>query len=143
MTRHIARFSVRQARVLLAVCLLVLAGCSAQAPSTFSQSSVSTAGMSKNNYRIVKSNLRGDSYGFNLLMILPIFHPSMADAKQQMYDTLEKDGIKLEGRAIALANATEDRGGYYFLIGSVTRITLTADVIEFLDAQQSDDQNKK
>ena len=143
MTRHIARFPVRHTSVLLGVCVVVLAGCGAHAPSTFSQSSVSTAGMSKNNYRIVKSNLRGDSYGFNFLMILPIFHPSMADAKQQMYDTLEKDGIKLEGRAIALANTTEDRGGYYFLIGAVTRITLTADVIEFLDVQPADDQHKR
>jgi hypothetical protein len=67
----------------------------------------------------------------------------MADAKQQMYETLEKDGIKLEGRAIALANTTEDRGGYYFLIGSVTRITLTADVIEFLDVPSADGQHAK
>ena len=143
MNRQIVRFFVRQPALLLGVCCVVLAGCGTHGPSTFSQSSVSTAGMSKNNYRIVKSNLRGDSYGFNLLMILPIFHPSMADAKQQMYDTLEKEGIKLEGRAIALANTTEDRGGYYFLIGAVTRITLTADVIEFLDVQPGDDQQKR
>ena len=143
MNSPILRCTVRQPALLPVLCAVFLAGCGAQGPSTFSQSSVSTAGMSKNNYRIVKSNLRGDSYGFNFLMILPFFSPSMADAKQQMYAALEKEGIKLEGRAIALANTTEDRGGYYFLIGAVTRITLTADVIEFLDAPPGDDQQKK
>jgi hypothetical protein len=143
MIRHRARFSTPRIALLLGMCGVLLAGCSTQAPSTFAQSSVSTGSLSKNNYRILKSNLRGDSYGFNLLMILPIFHPNMADAKQQMYEALEKEGIKLEGRAIALTNTTEDRGGYYFLIGSVIRITLTADVIEFLDVPSADGQHAR
>ncbi len=112
---------------------LSLVSCGTSGSSNFSQSSVSTAGMTKKNYKIVKSNLRGESYGFNFLMFLPIVTPNVANAKQMMYDQLDKEGIKLEGRAIALANATEDRGGYYFLIGAVTKVTLTADVIEFHD----------
>lgn len=121
----------------LSVCTVFL-GCATEGPSSFSQSSVSTAGMIKSNYRVLRSNLRGESYGFRFLMFIPIVSPSMADAKQEMYDQLRREGIKLEGRAIALANATVDRSGIYFLIGSIPRVILTADVIEFIDEPSSD-----
>jgi hypothetical protein len=108
----------------------------------FAQGSIAAAGLSKNNFRVVKSNVRGDSYGFRLLMFIPIVSARVADAKGDLYDKLRKEGIRLEGRSIALANSTEDQTAYYFLIGSVPRITLTADVIEFLDDRAAPNQDK-
>lgn len=121
---------------------LLLSACAASGPSIFSQGSIAAAGLSKNNFRVVKSNVRGDSYGFRFLMFIPIVSPRVADAKDDLYGKLHKDGIRMEGRSIALANATEDQTAYYFLIGSVPRITLTADVIEFLDEKAVPNQDK-
>lgn len=120
----------------------LLCACAVSGPSLFSQGSIAAAGLSKNNFRVVKSNVRGDSYGFRFLMFLPIVSARLADAKDDLYQKLRKDGIKLEGRSIALANGTEDQTAYYFLIGSVPRITLTADVIEFLDDKPVPNQEK-
>ena len=121
---------------------LLLGACATSGPGLFSQGSIAAAGLSKNNFRVVKSNVRGDSYGFRFLMFIPIVSARVADAKEDLYQKLRKDGIRLEGRSIALANTTEDQTGYYFLIGSVPRITLTADVIEFLDDKTVQNQDK-
>lgn len=118
--------------VLLMMAMLTI-GCSSPGPGSFAQGSIATAALSKNNFRVVKSNVRGDSYGFNFLGFIPIVPVRVAEAKGDLYQELNKEGIVVEGRSIALANATEDRTSYYFLIGSVPRITLTADVVEFLD----------
>lgn len=114
---------------------LLVSGCSSTGPIPFGQNAVATGGLSKGNFRIVRSNVRGDSYGFRLLGFIPIVPARVVDAKTDLYQKLDKSGDKLEGRSIALANATEDHNTYYFILGSVPRITLTADIIEFLDDQ--------
>jgi hypothetical protein len=43
-------------------------------------------------------------------------------------------GEPLTGRAVALANETEDRSSFTLLLFSIPRITITADVIEFIDS---------
>ncbi|MFO0775601.1 MAG: hypothetical protein U0172_13155 [Nitrospiraceae bacterium] len=119
----------------LALSALLLHGCSSTGPTPFGQNAVATGGLTKGNFRIVQSNVRGDSYGFRLLGFIPIVPARIVDAKTDLYEKLAKSGDRLEGRSIALANATEDHNTYYFIIGSVPRITLTADIIEFLDEQ--------
>lgn len=106
--------------------------------STFGQGSVSTAGLTKKNYRIIRTGVSGESTGFTLLWFIPIVPPSASDAKQQMYDQLKAEGIDLKGRAIALANATEDRGGINLILFGIPTIKLTADVIEFVDEKPDD-----
>ena len=113
------------------VMVVITLGCSSSSP--FGQGSTAAAGLSKNNFRVVKSNVRGESYGFSFLGFIPIVPVRVSEAKGDLYQKLGKEGIIVEGRSIALANATEDRTSFYFIIGSVPRITLTADVIEFLD----------
>ncbi len=113
----------------------MVSGCASSGPATFGQNAVTTGGLNKSNFRIVRSNVRGDSYGFYLLGFIPIVPARVVDAKTDLYAKLDKSGDRLEGRSIALANATEDRNTYYFILGSVPRITLTADIIEFLDDQ--------
>ncbi|GKS59779.1 hypothetical protein YTPLAS18_33060 [Nitrospira sp.] len=113
----------------------LVTGCSSAGPAKFGQGSVATAGLSQSNFRILKSNVQGDSYGFRLLGFIPIVPARVADAKADLYHKLDRSGVQLEGRSIALANATEDENHYYFIIGSVPRITLTADIVEFMEAR--------
>lgn len=85
--------------------------------------------LNQKNYRVIQAGARGKDYGFWLLFI-PIVSPNYADAKANMYQSV---GEPLTGRAIALANETEDRSSFTLLLFSIPRITITADVIEFID----------
>ena len=78
----------------------------------------------------------GKSRGFWLLFI-PIADPSYADAKASLYRSVEselKPGETLTGKAIALANQTEDRSSLMLILFSIPKVTITADVIEFTDS---------
>jgi hypothetical protein len=63
-------------------------------------------------------------------LFLPIVSPNHADAKASLYKSVEEP---LTGKAIALINQTEDRSRFTLILFTITRITLTADVIEFTD----------
>lgn len=84
-----------------------------------------------NNYRVIKAGARGEDFGFALFGFITLVSPSYADAKDQLYASV---GESLKGRAIALANQTEDRSTLYVILFSLPKITLTADVIEFTGA---------
>ncbi|MGH7941748.1 MAG: DUF6567 family protein [Limisphaerales bacterium] len=86
--------------------------------------------LNQRNYKLIKPGAIGHSYGFNLLGILPFDSPTAADAKANLYRSVGQD---MTGRAIALANQTEDRSSLYLILFSIPRITYTADVIEFVD----------
>jgi len=76
----------------------------------------------------------GRSSGFFLLGIVPITSPNYATAKESLYKSV---GQPLNGRAIALANQTEDQSMLYLILFSIPRVTITADVIEFIDTPPS------
>lgn len=84
--------------------------------------------LSGNNYRLVKANATGTSTGFRLLGIIPFASPHYSEAKANIYESV---GESLTGRAVALANQTEDRSVIYLILFSLPKLTLTADVIEF------------
>lgn len=84
--------------------------------------------LSQNNYKLIKPGAIGRSYGFKLLGIVPFDSPTAADAKANLYRSVNED---LTGKAVALANQTEDRSSLYLILFSIPRITYTADVIEF------------
>jgi hypothetical protein len=88
--------------------------------------------LAKLKYKTLKTGAVGVSHGFKFLWI-PFASPSEADAKQDMLEQLQKEGINTAGKNIGFANATSDRGGFGFigLIGT-PKITLSADVIEIL-----------
>jgi len=76
----------------------------------------------------------GKSWGFRLLGIIPLASPEYSMAKKRLYDSV---GETLNGKAVALANQTEDRSLMYLILFSVPKLTLTADVIEFTDSARS------
>ena len=82
------------------------------------------------NYKLIKAGALGRSSGFWLLGIIPITSPNYANAKASLYKSVDQP---LTGRAIALANQTKDETTLYLILFSIPRVTITADVIEFVD----------
>lgn len=116
-----------------AVLLGLLSGCTNVGHISESGTSVSLAG---NNYRLLKPGASGHSSGFRLLGIIPFASPNYAGAKASLYKSV---GQPLTGKAVALANETEDRSTLYLILFSIPKITITADVVEFIDAPASPD----
>jgi hypothetical protein len=106
--------------------------CQSTHHSAFADQAMKPADLAKVKYRVLKSSAVGESTGFKFLWI-PFANPSEAEAKRDMLERLQKEGISTSGKAIAYTNATSDRGGFGFigLIGAPT-ITLTSDVVELL-----------
>jgi hypothetical protein len=104
--------------------VLAVAGCAPRGKVT-----TATPGqpLSRANFRVLEKNVRGRDTGFALLGLIPFSSPSYADA---MSDVRAKSGMA--NRAAALTNVTEDRSTIYVVLFSLPRITITADVIEFL-----------
>jgi hypothetical protein len=84
--------------------------------------------LSTDNYKIIKAGAKGESQGFWLFWFIPIFSPTVAEAKEKLYQSANE---KMEGKPIALANQTEDRPFTFYLLFSIPKIIITADVIEF------------
>ena len=92
------------------------------------QSTNASVGLSSNNYKVIKANAVGESTGFKLLGIIPFASPKYAEAKKNLYGSVGED---VKGKAIALVNQTEDVSSSYFILFSIPKITLSADVIEY------------
>jgi hypothetical protein len=126
-------------------CMLLIAGlasCASEYQSGFVNQAIKPVELAKIKYRTLKSGATGESTGFKFLWI-PFATPSEADAKRDMLDRLQKEGVNTNGKNIAFSNATADKGGFGFvgLIGA-PKITLTADVVEILgEAQPVSQQN--
>ena len=105
---------------------LVVAGC--VSTGTFPIESETRTDLSKDNYRVIDASVRGTDKGFWLLGIIPIVSPSYGDAMESLHDK-----VAMEGRATALVNVSKDKSTLYLILFSVPKITVTADVIEFLD----------
>ena len=116
-------------------CALAIGGltaCRSAYHSTFADQALKPNQLVKMKYRTLKSGAVGESTGFKFLWI-PFASPSEADAKRDMLEQLQKEGVNTTGKNIAFANVTSDMGGFGFigLIGA-PKITLVADVIEIL-----------
>ena len=121
--------------VVVLVCGLALGGmvsCRSTYESAFTHQAIKPVDLAKIKYRTLKTGAVGTDTGFKFLWI-PFSSPSEADAKRDMLDRLQKEGIGTTGKNIAFSNATADRGGFGLigLIGA-PKITLTADVLEIL-----------
>lgn len=119
-------------KALISVLLISsLIGCSTA--GGVSGSTGTAVNLDHQNYRVIKAGARGEDYGFWLLFI-PIFRPNYADAKANLYKTV---GAPLEGKAVALANQTQDRNAFTLILFTIERVVYTADVVEFTDKSTS------
>lgn len=107
-------------------------GCKKHFVSTFAAQAVKPTDLVRIKHRVLKAGAVGTDTGFKLLWI-PFVSPSEADAKADMLERLNRDGITTAGKNIVFSNVTADRGGFGFigLIGAPS-IKLGADVIEIL-----------
>jgi hypothetical protein len=88
--------------------------------------------LSRKNYAIVKANAIGESSGFSLLGIIPFAAPKYTDA---MSDLCSK-AVMSEGKAHALVNVVQERSSIYLILFSIPKLTVRADIIEFLDESE-------
>ena len=118
--------------VLIGMLAIGVVGCRSDYRSAFAEQAIRPNQLAKLHYKTLKTGAIGESTGFKFLWI-PFASPSENDAKRDMLERLQKEGINTSGKNVAFANATSDRGGFGFigLIGAPT-ITLSADVIEIL-----------
>jgi len=85
--------------------------------------------LSRKNYRMVKVNAIGVSYGFRLLGIIPFASRRHTEAMSDLY---EKAGLSDE-KAFALINVADEESTIYLILFSLPKLTVRADVIEFID----------
>ena len=83
--------------------------------------------LSKSNYTIVKANAVGESWGVSLLGLIPVTSPYYTEAITQIY---EQAG-EMEGKPRALTNIVHQSTSNFYLLFSVPRITVRADIVEF------------
>lgn len=106
-------------------------------PSTFVNESLKGQQLAHTKHRLLKQGAVGNSTGFTAFW-LPMSRPTESEARQDMVNRLNQEGINLKGLAISYANATKERSGFSLLGFIATpRITLTADIIEVLEEPRS------
>ena len=81
------------------------------------------------NYRVLRSNLTGESRGLTLLLFLTVWPTSYTEA----FADLESEA-SLEGeRPLALVNVVHERSAMNFLLFSLPSIRIRADLVEFVE----------
>jgi hypothetical protein len=107
----------------------LFSGCASNRTQFTAPSTQTAVALNQGNYRVIKAGAIGKSYGFRLLGILPFASASVSKARANMYKHL---GTAVLGKAVALANTTEDRSGIYLILFYIPVRTVQADVIEYL-----------
>lgn len=103
--------------------LLCCSGC-------HSVNTITGPNLDNRNFKILKARATSVKYGFKILGLIPIIYPSHSEAVKEIYDSV---GESFEGRAVTLANRTEERTGNWFILFSLPKLTISADVVEFYD----------
>ena len=85
--------------------------------------------LSRDNYRVVKSNVIGESTGFYFLGVIPILPPRRTAALTDLYS---HTGLSA-GKAEALINVAQERSTLYLILFSLPKLTVRADIIEFTE----------
>jgi hypothetical protein len=101
-------------------------GC--QSIGTFPHATGTSVDLTKPNYRITKLNAIGESTGLKLLCVIPMESPTYATA---MEDLLSKSGISV-GKSSALINVTQETSNTCLILYSIPKLTIRADIIEFI-----------
>ena len=114
--------------------LLAASGCSSSRVELRGQSTTTAVALNAKNYRLIKPGAMGTSHGFKLLGIFPLASPHHSTARSKLYASVDQP---LTGKAVALTNELEDKSTLYLILFSVPKLTITADVIEFVDRDEA------
>jgi hypothetical protein len=121
----------------------LLAGCAA-APLLPTASSLLTAGgnvdfhsatavkLDEANFIMVKTNVTGQSKGFALLGLLTLSPARFSTAMDRMYGAADVH----VGRPQTLANVVAERSSSYYVLFSIPRVQVRADVVEFVPSRE-------
>ena len=116
---------MRRVGLIIGLICLFFVGCSSI--GMFPYTSSTQVRLSKDNYRIVKANVIGVSRGFSLFGFISIVPASYTNATT---DLCEKAGFT-EGKALAMANVTQERSDLYLILFSISTLTIRSDIVEF------------
>lgn len=115
--------------------ILITTGCSTTRVENNAASTQTEVSLNRGNYKMIQAGAEGRSYGFRFLLgIIPITAPSTADARADLYRSLNQP---LTGRSVALVNVNEDRSTTWLLLFSIPKIVITGDVVEFTQDQNT------
>jgi hypothetical protein len=111
-------------------CAMVLfTGCASNTTELNSPSTQTAVNLSQSNFRIIKAGAVGTSHGFRLLGIIPFAGANETQARADLYKQL---GQSLEGKSATLANTTYSKSTVYLILFSVPKVTVEADVVEYV-----------
>jgi len=86
------------------------------------------------NFIVIKTNMVGQSSGFSLLGVLTIVPAKFTTAMSRLYAHAEMQ----PGRPQTMVNLVMEKDATYFILFSIPRTAIRADVIEFLPATATD-----
>jgi hypothetical protein len=132
-----------RAAILLVSCIF-LTGCAAVAPlssaiggggapaSNLEVRSSTEVRLQQGNFVVIRTNVVGASKGFKLLGFIT-FHPATLNtAMNRLYAQAQAQ----HGRPQTLTHLIVERSGIYVILFSIPRVTVRADLIEFLPPMQ-------
>lgn len=90
--------------------------------------------LQQKNFVVVRTNVIGQSSGFSLLGILTIVPAKFTTAMSRLYVQAEMQ----PGRPQTLVNLVMEKDATYFILFSLPRTAIRADVIEFIPATAAD-----
>ena len=90
--------------------------------------------LQEKNFIVIKTNVMGQSSGFSLLGILTIVPAKFTKAMSRLYVQAEMQ----PGRPQTLVNLVMEKDAAYFILFSLPRTAIRADVIEFIPATPTD-----
>jgi hypothetical protein len=89
-----------------------------------------------NNYSIIEPNVIARSKGFKLFGLITFRNASYTEAMKRLYEKAHVEA----GHPQALANVVHESGSSYFILFSIPKVTIRADLIEFLDLGETCDE---
>src|SRR6476660_9157265 len=97
--------------VLIGLLAIGVVGCRSDYRSAFAEQAIRPNQLAKLHYKTLKTGAVGESTGFKFLWI-PFASPSENDAKRDMLERLQKEGIDTSGKISAFGMAPSIGGGF-------------------------------
>jgi len=120
--------------IIVSLILLFIAGCVSSTRNLSNYTEINVD-LSKRNFRVVKPNLIGESYGFRLLGIIPIvstsYNRAMTDLSSQANISTN---ISATEKTVLVGTVEETHT--FLILFSVPKLTIRADLIELSDENE-------